>query len=66
MFDDSSRPEPLDPDLRPRELLALAPLLLLILWLGVQPAPWMAKVDATLHLLARPASIAVMGENRGD
>ena len=66
VFDDSSRPEPLNPDLRPRELLALAPLLLLILWLGVRPAPWMDKVDATLSPLARPASIAVMGENRGD
>jgi NADH-quinone oxidoreductase subunit M len=66
VFDDSGRPEPLNPDLRPRELLALAPLLLLILWLGVWPKPWMDKVDATLGQLARPASIAVMGARHGE
>jgi NADH-quinone oxidoreductase subunit M len=66
VFDDSSRPDARTPDLRPRELLALAPLLLLILWLGVWPRPWMDKVDATLGQLARPASIAVMGARHGE
>ncbi len=66
VFDDSSVAEPLTPDLRPRELLALAPLLLLILWIGVRPAAWMDKVDATVTQLARPPAIALMGVNHGD
>ena len=65
-FDDSSVAEPLAPDLRPRELLALAPLLLLILWIGVRPAAWMDKVDATVAQLARPPVIALIGANYGD
>ena len=66
VFDDSSVVEPLTPDLRPRELLALAPLLLLILWIGVRPAVWMDKVDATVAQLARPPAIALMGASHGD
>jgi NADH:ubiquinone oxidoreductase subunit 4 (subunit M) len=48
-------------DLRVRELLALAPLLLLIVWIGVRPAMWMDKVDATVTQLARAPAIALMG-----
>jgi NADH-quinone oxidoreductase subunit M len=66
VFDDSSRPDTLTTDLRPRELLALAPLLLLILWIGVRPAPWMDKVDATVGTLVRPPAIAVMGSSHGE
>jgi NADH:ubiquinone oxidoreductase subunit 4 (subunit M) len=66
VFDDSSRPDARTPDLRPRELLALAPLLLLILWIGVRPAPWMDKVDATVTSMVRPAAIAVMGSSHDD
>jgi NADH-quinone oxidoreductase subunit M len=66
VFDDSSVVEPLTPDLRLRELVALAPLLLLILWIGVRPAVWMDKVDATVAQLARPPAIALMGANDGD
>jgi NADH-quinone oxidoreductase subunit M len=66
VFDDSSVVEPLTPDLRPRELLALTPLLLLILWIGVRPAMWMDKVDAAVAQLARPPAIALMGANHGD
>jgi NADH-quinone oxidoreductase subunit M len=65
VFDDSARPDPL-PDLRARELLALAPLLLLILWIGVRPAVWMDKVDATVTQLARAPSIALMGANHDE
>lgn len=65
VFDDSTVVDPL-PDLRPRELLALAPLLLLIVWIGVRPAVWMDKVDATVGQLARPPVIALMGANHGD
>jgi NADH:ubiquinone oxidoreductase subunit 4 (subunit M) len=66
VFDDSSRPGAPAPDLHPRELLALAPLLLLILWLGVRPGPWMDKVDATVISMVRPAAIAVMGSSDDD
>lgn len=66
VFDDSSRPGAPAPDLRPRELLALAPLLLLILWLGVRPGPWMDKVDAAVISMVRPAAIAVMGSSDDD
>jgi NADH-quinone oxidoreductase subunit M len=65
VFDDSARPDPL-PDLRVRELLALAPLLLLIVWIGVRPAAWMDKVDATVAQLARAPSIALMGANHDE
>ena len=40
-------------DLRGRELLALAPLLALILWVGVWPAPLMSKVESAVSQLAR-------------
>jgi NADH-quinone oxidoreductase subunit M len=43
------------PDLRLREFAALAPLLLLILWIGVWPAPLMTKVEAAVAQQARPA-----------
>jgi NADH-quinone oxidoreductase subunit M len=65
VFDDSTVVDPL-PDLRPRELLALAPLLLLIVWIGVRPAVWMDKVDATVAQLARPPVIALMGASHGE
>jgi NADH-quinone oxidoreductase subunit M len=65
VFDDSARPDPL-PDLRARELLALAPLLLLILWIGVRPAVWMDKVDATVMQIARAPSIALLGANHDE
>lgn len=55
--DAAATPDP-GPDLRLREALALAPLLLLILWLGVRPAPWMAKTDATVMALAHPVELA--------
>ena len=29
---------------------------MLILWIGVRPAPWMDKVDATVTSLVRPAA----------
>jgi NADH-quinone oxidoreductase subunit M len=51
-------PQPAAPmaDLRHRELLALAPLLALILWLGVWPAPLMSKVEpAVAQLAGQPA-----------
>jgi NADH-quinone oxidoreductase subunit M len=39
------------PDLNPREAVAFAPLLLLVLWIGIWPAPLMTKVqNAVSHL----------------
>ena len=44
-------------DLSRREGLALVPLLALILWLGVWPAPLMSKVESAVSQLAsQPAS----------
>ena len=65
VFDDSTVADTL-PDLRVRELLALAPLLLLIAWIGVQPALWMDKVDAALTQIARATSVALMGANHDE
>jgi NADH-quinone oxidoreductase subunit M len=65
VFDDSTVADDL-PDLRVRELLALAPLLLLIVWIGVQPAAWMDKVDATVMQIARAPAIALMGANHDE
>jgi NADH-quinone oxidoreductase subunit M len=62
VFDDSSVAERL-PDLRVRELLALAPLLLLIVWIGVRPATWMDKVDTAVVTIARSPSGVVAGAN---
>jgi NADH-quinone oxidoreductase subunit M len=43
------------PDLSARELAALAPLVLVILAVGVRPAPWMAKVEPAVAGLVRIA-----------
>ena len=40
------------PDLHRREALALVSLLVLILWIGVWPAPLMAKVEPAVSRLA--------------
>ena len=61
VFDDSGVRGQSDADLTARELAALAPLLLLILWIGVRPATWMDVADGTVGGLARPAAIAAMG-----
>ena len=61
LFDDSALPERLVPDLRPRELLALAPLLLLIFWIGVRPGAWMERAEGTVARLAQPVATAALG-----
>jgi NADH-quinone oxidoreductase subunit M len=61
LFADSARPERLTPDLRPRELLALAPLLLLVFWIGVRPGTWMERAEGTVAQLAQPVATATMG-----
>jgi NADH-quinone oxidoreductase subunit M len=38
-------------DLNPREALAFLPLLALILWIGVHPAPFMVKVQGGISQL---------------
>lgn len=43
-------------DLGLREALALTPLLALVLWIGVWPAPLMKKVETTAAALAAPAA----------
>ena len=63
------------PDLRRREALALVPLLVLILWVGVWPAPLMGKVESAVSQLAsHPTSrtptlsrtVAVSGASHGN
>jgi NADH-quinone oxidoreductase subunit M len=61
LFDDSALPERLTPDLRPRELLALAPLLLLVFWIGARPATWMERAEGAVARLAQPVASATMG-----
>jgi NADH-quinone oxidoreductase subunit M len=61
LFDDSALPERLAPDLRPRELLALAPLLLLVFWIGLRPGTWMERAEGTIAGLAQPVATATMG-----
>jgi NADH-quinone oxidoreductase subunit M len=43
------------PDLNLRELLVLLPLLVLVVWIGVYPAPFLDRIDpaieATLELM---------------
>jgi NADH-quinone oxidoreductase subunit M len=59
VFDDSSRPDPQERDLGARELAALAPLLIVILWVGTRPSSWMDKVEPAVVQLAQPAVIAL-------
>jgi NADH-quinone oxidoreductase subunit M len=65
VFDDSGRPGAQAKDLGARELAALAPLLLVILWVGVKPSSWMDKVEPALAQLARPAVVA-LGARHGE
>jgi NADH-quinone oxidoreductase subunit M len=65
VFDDSSRGDISAPDMRLREMLALAPLLVVILWVGVRPASWMVKVEPAVAQLARPAVIE-LGARHGE
>jgi NADH-quinone oxidoreductase subunit M len=54
VFGDAAKPLAPLPDLRLREGLALAPLLLLILWIGVAPGGLMAKVEGAVAQVVRP------------
>jgi NADH-quinone oxidoreductase subunit M len=47
-------------DLRRGEIVALASLLVVILWLGVWPAPFLAKVDDAVARIAQPAAGGVV------
>lgn len=60
LYGDARTGAPRLPDLHAREVLALAPLLLLILWLGVWPAPLMGKVEPVVARLARPAAVVAV------
>jgi NADH-quinone oxidoreductase subunit M len=50
------------PDLNLREALGLAPLLILILWIGVNPAGFMNKVGAAVATLIAPPAISQQAE----
>ncbi len=50
------------PDLNLREALGLAPLLILILWIGVNPAGFMNKVNAAVATLIAPPAISQQAE----
>ena len=56
LYGDAGASEPRLADLGPREMLAFVPLLLLVLWVGVWPAPWMDNVEAVVAQLARPGT----------
>ena len=66
LFDDSAVRESLAADLGPREFAALAPLLLLIFWIGVRPATWMEQVEGAVAQLARPVATALAGTQHAD
>ncbi len=63
MFGAERAPEPptgaITGDLTPRELLALAPLLILIVWIGVYPSPFLRRTEraaaATISAVHAPA-----------
>ena len=48
-------------DLKPREALAFVPLLLLIVWIGVFPAPFMAKAQSAVTQLTQVSPLFVKG-----
>lgn len=54
----TARPGLVLPDLRLREALALAPLLVLIVWIGVWPAPFMARVEVAVSQVATASTAA--------
>jgi NADH-quinone oxidoreductase subunit M len=60
VFDDTRLPDVL-PDLGLREVAALAPLLLLIVWIGARPGAWMGTTEGTVQALARPAAATHFG-----
>jgi NADH-quinone oxidoreductase subunit M len=37
------------PDLRPHELAALLPILIMIVWLGVYPKPWLSRMEPAIR-----------------
>jgi NADH-quinone oxidoreductase subunit M len=45
------------PDLSPREILTLAPVLLLIVWIGVYPKPFTAVTEVAVQELVRTVSV---------
>ena len=49
------RKEPPVADLRPREIAALVPLVVFIVWIGVQPAFFLDRMSPTLDRLTAPA-----------
>jgi NADH-quinone oxidoreductase subunit M len=63
VFDDTSVPDRPLRDLGVRETVALAPLLLLVLWIGVRPATWTATAEATVAQLSRPVVAALLEED---
>jgi NADH-quinone oxidoreductase subunit M len=65
VFDDASVRERWH-DLSARELAALAPLLLLILWVGLRPGQWMAKAEATVAHLSRPVVATIVEAARDE
>ena len=38
-------------DLSPREVLAVAPIIIMIFWIGLFPAPFLARIEPTTQLL---------------
>jgi NADH-quinone oxidoreductase subunit M len=50
-------------DLSPREIFCLAPLLVFIVWIGLQPRFFLDRMAPTLDELTAPAMQAVDGEN---
>ena len=49
-------------DLSPREIAALAPLAVLVFWIGLQPKPFLDRMSPTLDNVAEAARPAVEAE----
>jgi NADH-quinone oxidoreductase subunit M len=47
------------PDLSPREVLALAPLALFVVWIGLRPGDFLSRMQPTLEAARRPAAVEI-------
>jgi NADH-quinone oxidoreductase subunit M len=55
--------EPVE-DLSLREILALAPLAVFVLWIGLRPGDFLSRMQPTLEAARRPAAAVVLAESQ--
>jgi NADH-quinone oxidoreductase subunit M len=55
------------PDVTPRETLALAPLLVLVFWIGLYPSPFLSRMEPAVEIMTREygAKLAASDANPG-